>query len=298
MTADRETTVLFADVAGSSRLYELAGNNTAADAVRRCLEVMHGATKDAGGRVVKTMGDGLMAVFAHPDRATQAATRMHLAVSALPAIEGEQLALRIGFHAGTVIQRDDDIFGDTVNIAARLAAQATRGQVLTSAETVAKLTPLLRSATRHLYDVNLKGKTDDVALCEVLWSKSPDITDVPLGQAPRTSNVRLRLVLGGQEIVRRRGTESVSIGRDLESTLVVSDSAASRHHCVIERRQDHFVIRDQSSNGTYVLVEGDSEDTVLRREEFVLRGHGWISCGRPKAEASESAEYFCEEEVD
>ena len=298
MTADRETTVLFADVAGSSRLYELAGNNTAADAIRRCLEVMHRAVKDAGGRVIKTMGDGLMAVFLHPDRATQAATRMHLAVSALPAIEGEQLALRIGFHAGTIIQRDDDIFGDTVNIAARLAAQATRGQVLTSAETVEKLTPLLRSATRHLYDVNLRGKTDDVALCEVLWSKSPDITDVPLGQSPRAANVRLRIVFAGQEILRRRGAESISIGRDLESTLIVADSAASRHHCVIERRQDHFVIRDQSSNGTYVLVEGDREDIVLRREEFVLRGHGWISCGRPKAEASEVAEYFCEEDVD
>jgi len=299
MPTDRETTVLFADVEGSARLYELAGNSTAADAVRRCLDVMHGATKDSGGRVVKTMGDGLMAVFPNPDRATQAATRMHLAVSALPSIDGEQLALRIGFHAGSVLQRDGDIFGDTVNIAARLAAQATRGQVLTSADTAAKLTPLLRSATRHLYDINVKGKADDIALCEVLWSKSPDITDVPLGQAQRpASSPRLRIRQGGQEVVCRRATESVSIGRDLESTFVVTDSAASRHHCVIERRQNHFVIRDQSSNGTYVLIDGDTEDTVLRREEFVLRGHGWIACGRPKHEANEAAEYFCEEEVD
>src|SRR5580765_7587631 len=153
MPTDRETTVLFADVEGSARLYELAGNGTAADAVRRCLDVMHGATKDSGGRVVKTIGDGLMAVFPNPDRATQAATRMHLAVSALPSIDGEQLALRIGFHAGSVLQRDGDIFGDTVNLAARLAAQATKGQVLTSADTAAKLTPVLRSATRHLYDI-------------------------------------------------------------------------------------------------------------------------------------------------
>jgi adenylate cyclase len=239
-----------------------------------------------------------MAVFPSPDRATQAATRMHIAVSALPSVEGERLALRIGFHAGPVLQRDDDIFGDTVNMASRLAAQATKDQVLTSADTASKLTPVLRTATRRLYDIAVKGKADEVALCEVIWSKSPDVTDVPLGHAPPlATRARIRLLLGEREVVRRRGVESITIGRDAESTIVIADTAASRHHCVIEGRQNHFVLRDQSSNGTFVLVDGDTEDTVLRREEFVLRGHGWIAFGRPKSEATEVVEYFCEEEL-
>jgi hypothetical protein len=227
---------------------------------------------------------------------------MHIAVSVLPGVDGEKLALRIGFHAGPILQRDGDIFGDTVNIASRLAAQATKGQVLTSADTAAKLAPLLRSATRRLYDIAVKGKADDIALCEVVWAKSADLTDVPLGHSQQAATkTRLRLRVGNREVVRWRGAESIresiSIGRDPESTIVIADTAASRHHCVIEHRQNHFVIRDQSSNGTFVRVDGDKDDTILRREEFVLRGHGWIAFGRPKSEATEVAEYFCDEDL-
>src|SRR6267142_1107258 len=222
---------------------------------------------------------------------------MHLAVNALPAVEGQKLALRIGFHAGPVLQRDGDIFGDTVNLASRLAAQATKGQVLTSADTVTKLTPFLQGATRRLYDIAVKGKAQDISLCEVLWAKDPDITDVTLRPAePPTRHIRLRLRLGTRELVRRRRVELITIGRDPESTLVIAEATASRNHCVIERRQNRFVIRDQSSNGTFVLLDGDKKDIVLRREEFLLQGHGWISFGQPKSMATEVAEYFCEED--
>jgi len=300
MSDSRETTVLFADVTDSARLHEAAGERKALDAISKCLEAARGATEASGGRVIKTIGDGLMALFPNPDRATQAATRMHLAVSALPPVEGQRLSLRIGFHAGPVVQRDGDVFGDTVNMASRLAAQATKGQVLTSADTVLKLSPLLRSSTRQLYDIAVKGKADEVSLCEVLWSKDPDVTDLPLAQADRpTGNTQLRLRLGNREMVRKRRVESITIGRDTESTLVLTeDETASRHHCVIERRQNHFVIRDQSSNGTFILVDGDKDEIVLRREEFVLRGHGWITFGRSKDDAAEVAEYFCEEDPD
>jgi adenylate cyclase len=294
--AQRETTVLFAEVIGSTGLYEAANDGTAADALSKCLDVVRGATEASGGRVVKTIGGELMAVFPDPDLATRAATHMHLAVNALPAIEGQKLSLRIGFHAGPVVQRDGDLFGDTVNLASRLATQATKGQVLTSADTVTKLSPLLRGATRRLYDIRVKGKAHDVSLCEVLWAKDPDITDVTLSHAERpASNARLRLRVGTRELVRLRHVESITIGRDPESTLLIGEATASRNHCVIERRQNHFVIRDQSSNGTFILPDGDKQDIVLRREEFVLQGHGWISFGQPKSTATEVAEYFCEE---
>ena len=296
---ERQTTVLFAEVTGT-RLYEQAGDTAVADAIRSCLEAVRRATEACGGRVVKTIGDEVMALFPDADRATQAATRMHLAVNALPPIQGQKLSLRIGFHAGNVLQRDGDVFGDAVNIASRLAAQANKGQVLTSADTATRLTPLQQGATRHLYDITVKGRTADVSLCEVLWSNSADVTDLRLAQVrqPATNpRLRLRLRLGDRELVRRRRVETVSIGRDPQSTLVIADAAASRNHCVIERWQNHFVIRDYSSNGTFISVEGHADDIVLRREEYALRGHGWITCGRPRKEAAEVAEYFCEEEL-
>lgn len=297
MRPERETTVLFADVTGSARLYEQAGDEEAADGIHACLKALRGATEASGGRVVKNIGDEIMALFPTVDRAAEAATRMHVAVSTLPPVAGQKLSLRIAFHAGPVMQRGDDVFGDTVNLASRLVAQATKGQVLTSAQTAKKLTPALRNATRELYDITVKGKASEVSLCELLWSKSADVTDFPLSNAPKSiPRLRLRLRLGEREVIRRRLVESITIGRDPQSTFVVEEATASRQHCVIERRQQNFVIRDHSANGTFVSFACDGAEMVLRREEMVLQGRGWLTFGQPKSMATHLVEYFCEED--
>ncbi len=294
MEASRQTTVLFADVTGSTKLYEAAGDALAAEAIGRCLEKLRLSAEATGGRVVKTMGDSVMALFSSPDAAASAAARMQVAIEALPQVGDIKLGLRIGFHAGPVIQRDDDIYGDTVNVAYRLHEQAKRGQVLTSDDTASLLPQLLRNSTRLLYSVPVKGKAEDVALCELVWRQSPDITDlattlsvlrIPLG--------RLRLKYLGRDIARRRGSDSLLIGRDAGCDLVVAETKASRQHCTIERRQDRFLIRDHSTNGTFVTVI-DEMEIVLQREEFPLRKHGWIAFGQPRAGTSDIVEYFCE----
>lgn len=293
--SEREITVLFADVTGSTSLYEAAGDRKAVDAIGLCLETLRRAAEASGGRVVKTMGDEVMALFSSADGAADAAARMHLAVDSLPPMDGHKLGVRIGFHAGPVIQRDNDVFGDTVNLASRLVEQATRGQVLTSAETVSRLTPAVRNATRRLYDVTVRGKLEEVALCELLWRKSPDITDIPVTHAaPKPVRAAIRLRYCGKELVRRRQQESITLGREAGCTVVVADPKASRQHCVIERRQDRFILKDHSSNGTYVSVEGETGETALRREELPLRGHGWIAFGQPRQDAAEVLEYWCE----
>ena len=297
MRSERETTVLFADVTDSTRLYEQAGDKEAADGIHLCLEALRGATETSGGRVVKNIGDEIMALFPTADRAAEAATRMHVAVNGLPPIAGQKLSLRIAFHAGPVLQRGGDVFGDTVNLTSRLVAHASKGQVLTSAETAKKLTAALRNSTRQLYDITVKGKAADISLCELLWSKSADVTDFPLAETIKTMRrSRLRLRLGEREIIRRRLVESVSIGRHPESTLVVKEATASRRHCVIERRQQHFVVCDHSANGTFVSFAEERGEVILRREEAILRGHGWLTFGQPRSMAADVLEYFCEDE--
>jgi adenylate cyclase len=295
--AERETTVLFADVIGSTALYERAGDQAAAQAIHSCIQALHTATAASGGRVVRNIGDEIMALFPSASRAAEAATRMHVAVAVLPAVAGQQLALRIGFHTGRVVRRGDDFFGDTVNIASRLAAQATRGQVLTSAETAQKLSPLLRNSTRQLYDIAVKGKATAISLCELVWSKGADVTDFPLAEtAKRQSRRWLRLKLGDREIICRRNDDVVTIGRDSTSAFVVDEATASRRHCIIERRQQNFVVRDQSANGTYMSFADAATEMVLRREEVVLRGRGWLAFGQPKGEATHVLEFFEEGE--
>lgn len=296
MRPGRETTVLFADVAGSTTLYEQAGDRAAADGIYACLAALRGATEASGGRVVKNIGDEIMALFPSADRAAEAATRMHVAVRTLPPVAGHALSLRIAFHAGPVVQRGDDVFGDTVNLASRLVAQANKGQVLTSAQTVKKLTPALRNSTRQLYDITVKGKAADVSLCELLWSKGPDVTDFPLAETARsTRRPALRLRLGDKEVICRRLVESITIGRDPSSTFLVNERTASRRHCTIERKQHNFVVRDHSANGTFLFFAQGAEGVVLRREEVVLQGKGRLAFGHPKGMAT--LEYFCEDDV-
>src|SRR5438876_4590531 len=131
----RLTTVLFADVSGSTSLYETEGDVAALDAIGLCIGRLSQAAESTGGRVLKTMGDEVMVLFPTPDAAANGASEMHAAVATLPPVNGTKLGVRIGFHSGPAIQRDNDVFGDTVNLAARLVDQAQKGQIVTSRET-------------------------------------------------------------------------------------------------------------------------------------------------------------------
>jgi adenylate cyclase len=293
-TPSRETTVLFADVAGSTKLYETVGDATAHEAIARCLEKLREAAEMSGGRLVKTIGDEVMVLFPRPDAAAMAAARMQTAMEELPAVGQTKLGLRVGFNAGPVIQRDNDVFGDTVNLASRLVDQATKGQIITSAETAAQLGPLYRGSIRQLYAIQVKGKSEDVALAEIVWKFDQNTTKfagaAPPSQAGRTV---LRLKYLGKETVRRRETESISMGRDADCGLAVLDERASRRHCTIERRSDKWILKDHSTNGTWVTAEGEAE-ILLKREEYMLGKHGWIAFGQARADAAEVVEYFCE----
>ena len=292
---DRRGTVLFADVSGSTSLYETAGDAAALEAVSSCLAAARRATEASGGRVIKTMGDEVMAIFPGPDAAANAAADMQAKIDALPQVDGTKLGVRIGFHHGAVLQREDDVFGDTVNIAARLVAQAKKGEIILSTDTAALLGPIFRSMVRELHAITVKGKAEDVGLAELVWKRDADVT-VFAGMRARGRGAqgRLRLNYRGHEVMRRRDTDSVTVGRDGANGLVVDDEMASRQHCTIERRQDIFVLRDHSTNGTFVTVEGDAEMAV-RRSEVSLRKHGWIAFGQPRGPGVEVVEFFIDD---
>jgi class 3 adenylate cyclase len=291
-TEPRRISVLFADICGSSRLYEKLGDAEALHAVERCLHRMERAAESAKGRVVKTVGDELMAAFDSADAAAQAAGEIQLRVDALPPVSGVSLAIRIGFHHGEVIEEKDDIFGDTVNIASRLAGLAKAGQALTTAATVALLSPELRERTRAIETLAVKGKDDAIDVFEVLWNRGDeDLTMRFSAQPPAVKDTRLCLRHGGQEVWLGAGQPKATFGRDPHADLVTHDSRASRSHGRIERRRDKYVLVDESTNGTYVKFLGEPE-FVLRREEAILRGRGRISFGHSTEEQGEELVEF------
>ena len=288
-------TVLFADVSSSTRLYESAGDAAALEAISACLDAARRATEASGGRVVKTIGDEVMCIFPAPDAAANAAADMQAKIDALPEVAGMKLGVRIGLHHGPVLQRDEDVFGDTVNLASRLVAQAKKGEIILSTDTAAQLGPIYRAMVRELHAITVRGKAEDVGLAELVWKRDADATVVS-GARLRDRVLRggLRLRYRGRELARRRDTDSVSVGRDPANGLVIEDEMASREHCTIERRQDIFVLRDHSTNGTYVTVEGDAEMAV-RRSEVSLRRHGWIAFGQPRGPGVEVVEFFVDD---
>lgn len=286
--------VLFADVSGSTRLYELLGDTRAFAAINGCLDLLRRVTVSHGGHVVKTIGDEIMAVLPSADAAVHAACEMQAEVTAQPPVENTRIAIRIGLHFGSVIERDGDVFGDTVNIAARMAKIAKSGQIITSDATVSRLHPIMQASARMLDALTVKGKTEDIHVFEIIWHESEEMTMmVGRTHALHVHESAVRLVHQGQEFLINAERPSVVIGRDEQADIVIEDRRASRIHARIERRRDKFVFIDQSSNGSYVTIKGGKE-IQLRREELVLHGNGSISLGHPYAkDPSEIVEFFC-----
>lgn len=285
-----ELTVLFADIAGSTQLYERAGDAQAHQLVANCLQVIRREIEGSHGRVIKHTGDGLMATFPNANAAAEAALRTHHAVTEIPARGAEKVSVRIAFHTGTVIERGDDVFGDTVNIAARILELASPGRAILTAESREKLHKEWRSLSHPMQTRSLRGVSRLLELFEFVCESTGDLTilqslDLDLGESPE-----LQIEFGEQSIVLNGEHPNLSMGRDPKCALHVSDGRASREHAYIELRGDKFVLVDRSSNGTFVTIEGERE-FVLSHEEIVLHHRGQLALGRPCSESAQTIRF-------
>jgi adenylate cyclase len=291
--ASREAAVIFAELVGAAELYARLGDAAAHDAIAPCVETLQRSAESTQARFVKRMGGRLMLLSASADAAARTAVAMQVAAGDFPAAGDTRLGLGVGFHYGPVIQNNADVFGDTVNLAARLVEQAARGQILLASDTAEQVGALYRRSIRRLYAVQLKGIGEELSLCEIVWRADEPATFYPFDAASEPARAKLKLKYRGNKMVLRRILEAFTIGRDPRCGLVIDDEHASRHHCTIERRHAHFVLADESTNGTFVTVEGE-EEAVLHREEFTLRKNGWISFGQPRSAGGEALEFFCD----
>ena len=278
--------VLFADVSGSTRLYEQMGDTGAFGQIKDCLQILTLVTSQHKGWVVKTIGDGMMCAFPDVDSAALAACEMQRHITQRPAARGrEKISIRVGFHFGTVLREGNEIFGDAVNFAAGIVALAT----------AALLSPHLNLRIRKLTAVPVKGKRNPIDVHEIAWQDVGQETHVP-GRVSSHAQVlqqsRLNIEFRQRKYVFR---DSFTLGRDETSDLVIDDPMASRHHARIEKRKEQFVLIDQSTNGSYVTITGRKE-IPLRRAEFILYGSGQIAFGDSPDVRPDVAtlRFFCE----
>lgn len=266
-------TVLFADIDGSTKLYESFGDETAHRLTSECLTVLDTQAGIAGGRVVKTSGDGVMCVFATPDEAFQAATLMR------DAHQTGQVSIHAGFHFGPVIEDSGDFYGDTVNVAARVTDLAKAGEILMTEDTVVRLSPPFRSSTRWLDKAAMKGKKDPVAIYEVVTEdENATVIRGPL-LAVDSDKLRLDIAYRGQTFSLEEPMAEFVVGRQDNCHLTVDSSYASRRHATIQAIRGKVFLKDHSTNGTYVRSE-TGETAYVKREMVQLTGRGGIFLGR------------------
>lgn len=300
MSNETEVAVLFADVVGSTRLYELLGDHQARDMILNCVGLMRDATERNRGTVIKTIGDEILAIFPTANDAVNAAGEMQQDIGAHPelSVRGQHVAIRIGCHYGPVVLENKDIFGSSVHTANRMTSQAKAGQIILTAGTVHRLSPEWRAVTRQIDVTAVRGRSEEIELFEVLWQQEdatsmlPSIAiDARTGHRPK--RVRVRHL--GREFVLGDDRESLTMGRAEENDIVVKGNLISRLHARIELARNKFMLIDQSTNGTFVTSE-EGKEAFVRRDSVALQGKGLIGLGRlPEAAALDAIRYQIED---
>jgi len=248
------------------------------------METLTAVTKDNKGTVIKTIGDEIMSTFPTADDAAAASAEMHEALIE-DVTEGSMstttvISIRVGFHFGPALMEAGDVFGDAVNVAARMAAQAKGGQIITTQSTLDLLAPVLRASSRFVDRAPIKGKQEEIEIYELIWQEE-DVTRMATGllqDAPKVES-RLKVNYHDQEIEINKSRSSVVMGRSNTCDLPINEKLASRQHVRIELRRDKFFIIDQSTNGTHVSIDNE-EPAFLRREEMPINGNGRLSLGK------------------
>jgi class 3 adenylate cyclase len=292
--------VLFADVVGSTRLYEVLGDHKARDLILLCVGLMRHSTERNRGSVIKTIGDEILAIFPTANDAANAAAEMQHDVSAHPdlALQGQHIAIRIGCHFGPVVLENKDVFGSSVHTANRMTSQAKAGQIVVTAETVQRLSREWQSCTRRIDVTSLRGRSDAIELYEVMWQQEDATSMLPsiaIESRTEARARRIRLRYLGRDYVFAECNRALNLGRADENDIVVKGNLISRLHARVEIARNRFVLIDQSTNGTFVVTEAAGESFV-RRDSITLKGRGLIGLGRlPEASASDAIEFQLED---
>ena len=280
--------VLFADISGRTSLYESMGDVDAHNLVSSCITALSGIVSDHQGTIIKTIGDGVMCTFPSADQALKAAIAMQKAQNSIyPAVEGAQVAvnIRIGIHWGPVIYQNYDVFGDAVNVASRIVAQAESRQIITTQQTIHELSADCGIDDWRLVRIRDKAKEDESIIFEIIWDEKNQSMMAANDITIQVISCRLHLQFGPKELYLDGKNPVATMGRQLQNNIVFSDVIASRHHARIEHRNGKFVLIDQSTNGTYVSLDG-KKTVFVHNDELVLSTHGTISMGREQDDAS------------
>ena len=281
----RPLSILFADISKSSYIYESLGDHRAREVISRVLESLSGEAMKFEGRVIKTLGDAAMCTFEVADNAVAAAKSMLLTLNSpiddLP--DTPVVNIHIGIHYGMVVEENNDIFGDAVNVAARVVDYANPRQIVVTRETIVNLTESSAHSIRYVATVTVKNISGEIELFEIGF-ENQDLTMVlDTRKVAEEICPSLYLTRGDELIVIDISRPMISIGREEHNDIVVKYSWISRTHARIENRNGIIVLTDKSTNGIFVYP-AHADSIYLNKSEQPLTGEGVIILGREKTD--------------
>jgi adenylate cyclase len=278
--------VLFADVSGWTDLTSRVGDAAALSLRDGLFGPLKEIIRKNQGWLVKTLGDELMCLFDSAQDAARAARDMQLHAERANSGAREPLQLRIGMHAGQVVMKDQDIEGNTVNVAARVAAASRPERILMTRAAAERLHEDFSQLLRHWRSEAFKGKSENFELFELNWRRnSEERTIVSRACADRAARFsRLTLRCQGTVRVLEPDGKALTFGRGRNNTLVIDDPGhyVSGSHGRIENRGGSAVLTDNSRNG--IFISFGQGRFFLVDKPLVLRGSGRMALGRSPEE--------------
>ncbi|HET8871182.1 MAG TPA: adenylate/guanylate cyclase domain-containing protein [Aquabacterium sp.] len=288
MSNTRQCAVLFADLRGSTALYFKLGNSEAATVVTHSLAMLGQIVARNGGRVIKTLGDGLMAVFRDPERAVESAASLQESLEKSAVVPGglpgseTAIKLKTALAWGEIVELDNDCFGDAVNVAARLLDLAGDNETLITGPLHRQLPTDLQSRFRSIDKLHLRGRKEPVAVLRMENRRFGDtVTTMHIELSGADIPDGIRLLAGEADQVFTTAEMPLEMGRSPQASFCINDSRVSRTHARIESHSGHIYLSDQSYNGTHVQFDHDQQVLTLRRGTCTLHGTGTIFLGTP-----------------
>ena len=293
-----QTTVVFTDLHGSTAVFEALGNALATETVTQITKWIAEQCVQSGGRVVKTLGDGVLAMFPDGQSAVNAVVdiqRIHSKRIQRSPIE-LRMPMRIGVASGEVEMVEGDCYGDAVNVAARLCDLCGPYQIWANAAALSSVGETHGMTFRVLGPINIRGRAEPCTVYQIEWHEdlASDFLTMQ-GDLDPSQISGERDALGREIELSWLGTTKrfksfelpIQLGRVRDADFVVNDPRVSRIHARLEWRNGSVVFVDASSYGSWVRFLGTTgSDVLLRREECVLHGKGELALGASFADPS------------
>ena len=317
----RMVTLMFVDIVGSTTYFDRYGDVAGLVWVHKCIDMLIPVSEQHGGTISKTIGDALMTYYEDPLESVRAAMDMQRTLQAYNdhRVEIDQIKVRIGLNYGLGLIKDKDVFGDVVNVAARIESMAKADQIFIGSTLEEKI----RSANlpvRKLSEVSVKGKAEKLDVYEVMWkdmkgggptvskpTSSPTVAArVPVFKA--SEQVSGTVVLRGSPVAAvtkpqvqyslvvvrpdgshgevRRLEKTVTILGRVEGDIVFpDDTLVSRKHARFTVDDDGVVVEDlNSANGVFWRLRNPY---TLEDNDIVLMGRQMFRFYAAKKDAPE-----------